>query len=141
MQEALGDSGMFSTGSIVILNLPTFSPGIWCQIFFALNLTPIPSSINSPITTRRDSAHPFPPGVTALSTATHSCARDLDFGFPGDLVDQTNIIIAHQPNSFFKQRWISIGWPGLIGCLTGMNEEGVGAALILIMRGLNSMIC
>ncbi len=62
-------------------------------------------------------------------------ARDLDFGFPGDLIDQTNIIIAHQPSSFFKQRWISIGWPGLIGCLTGMNEEGVGAALNLDYTG------
>lgn len=62
-------------------------------------------------------------------------ARDLDFGFPGDLLDQTSIIIAYQPSSFFKQQWVSIGWPGLIGCLTGMNEEGVGAALNLDYAG------
>lgn len=58
-------------------------------------------------------------------------ARDLDFGAPGDLLDQSSIIIAYQPRLLLQHAWISIGWPGFMGCLTGMNDEGVGAALDL----------
>ena len=58
-------------------------------------------------------------------------ARNLDFGKLGDLLERNPLIIAFQPCGCFKKDWISIAWPGYISCLTGMNEEGVGAALNL----------
>jgi len=58
-------------------------------------------------------------------------ARNLDFGKAGDLLEETPLIIAFQPSGCVKKDWISVAWPGYIGCLTGMNEEGVGAALNL----------
>lgn len=59
-------------------------------------------------------------------------ARDLDFGSPESLLERSSIIIVHtrQKKFFFsKKSWISIAWPGFIGCVTGMNENGVGAAV------------
>lgn len=58
-------------------------------------------------------------------------ARDLDFGYPGDLLDQSSIVIAFQPGCFLQNEWLSITWPGMIGCLTCMNADGIGAALDL----------
>jgi len=58
-------------------------------------------------------------------------ARDLDFGYPGDLLDQRSLVIAYQPDCFLQHEWLSIAWPGMIGCLTCMNAEGTGAALDL----------
>jgi len=135
MQEALGDSGMFSAR----LNR-NFEPAD----LLAWNLVPdifrLKFNANSFFNTFTNNyTQGFCSSISAWGDSSFNgntlIARDLDFGFPGDLVDQTNIIIAHHSNSFFKQRWISIGWPGLIGCLTGMNEEGVGAALNLDYTG------
>lgn len=58
-------------------------------------------------------------------------ARNLEFGAPGDMLEQTPLIIAYNPCGLFRHAWVSIAWPGYIGCLTGMNEAGIGAALNL----------
>ncbi|MCX8043621.1 MAG: C45 family autoproteolytic acyltransferase/hydrolase [Desulfobacterota bacterium] len=58
-------------------------------------------------------------------------ARNLEFGSPGDVLEQTPLIIAYKPCGLFRHAWVSITWPGYIGCLTGMNEAGIGAALNL----------
>ena len=58
-------------------------------------------------------------------------ARNLDFGTPGDLLEQSSLIIAYQPSGCLKSDWVSVAWPGYVGCITGMNEEGVGVALNL----------
>lgn len=58
-------------------------------------------------------------------------ARNLEFGAPGDMLEQSPLIIAYKPCGLFRHAWVSITWPGYIGCLTGMNETGIGAALNL----------
>ncbi len=58
-------------------------------------------------------------------------ARNLDFGRPGDVLERNSLIIAYQPSGWFKKDWVSVAWPGYVGCVTGMNEEGVGVALNL----------
>ena len=58
-------------------------------------------------------------------------ARDLDFGAPGDLLDRSSLLIAYQPRRFVENSWLAVSWPGVIGCLTGMSEQGAGAALDL----------
>ena len=58
-------------------------------------------------------------------------ARNLDFGTPGDLLEKSSLIIAYQPSGCLKSDWVSVAWPGYVGCITGMNEEGVGVALNL----------
>lgn len=131
MREALGDSGMFSARlkrnyepvDLLAWNLvpDIFRLGFDSNVLFN--------------TFTNTSAPGFCSSISAWGEGSFNgntlIARDLDFGFPGDLLDHANIIIACQPSSFFKHQWVSIGWPGLIGCLTGMNEEGVGAALNL----------
>lgn len=57
-------------------------------------------------------------------------ARDLDFGYPGDLLDRTGIIISYRSASV-RKNMVSVAWPGQIGCLTCMNEDGSGVALDL----------
>jgi len=69
-------------------------------------------------------------GAGAAGTAL-VFARDLDFGYPGDLLDQRSIAIAYQPGCLLQHEWLSVAWPGMIGCLTCMNDEGTGAALDL----------
>jgi len=58
-------------------------------------------------------------------------ARNLDFGSPGDILEKNALIIAYRPSLFFKYDWVSIAWPGYIGCLSGMNQRGIGATLNL----------
>lgn len=57
-------------------------------------------------------------------------ARDLDFGSSGDLAEQNNLIIVYDNRQFLLSRknLITFSFPGFIGCLTGINEDGVGAA-------------
>jgi hypothetical protein len=57
--------------------------------------------------------------------------RNLDFGSPGDLAEKNSIIIVykHRRGLLAPRRWISFAWPGFVGCLTGMNEKGVTAAV------------
>ena len=60
-------------------------------------------------------------------------ARNLDFGEPGDLLEASTLIIAyqHRESRTREKSWVSIAWPGYLGCLTGMNENGAGAGLNL----------
>jgi hypothetical protein len=60
-------------------------------------------------------------------------ARNLDFGEPGDLLEASTLIIAyeHRESRTRQKSWVSIAWPGYLGCLTGMNENGIGAGLNL----------
>ncbi len=58
-------------------------------------------------------------------------ARNLDFRDPGDLLEASTLIIAyeHRESATREKSWVSIAWPGYLGCLTGMNENGIGAGL------------
>ncbi len=50
--------------------------------------------------------------------------RNMDFDrVPAFL--NTQFVIIRIPNVTGKKGWISINWPGEIGCTTGMNEEGI----------------
>ena len=51
-------------------------------------------------------------------------ARNLDFyRLPGIVAQQ--MVMIHKPSKTGRKKWVSITWAGLIGCYTGMNEEGV----------------
>ncbi len=56
-------------------------------------------------------------------------ARNLDLGYPDDKLEHSGLIIVHDDRSWFfpKKDWVSFAWPGAIGCISGMNEDGVGA--------------
>lgn len=58
-------------------------------------------------------------------------ARNLDFGLPEPRMEQHSLLIAYHNTCwlFPKKSWVSFGWPGFIGCLSGMNQDGVGATL------------
>lgn len=71
-------------------------------------------------------------------------ARNLDFGEPGDLLEASTLVIAYQhtESTTREKDWVSIAWPGYLGCLTGMNENGIGAGLNLgnEQPGLNQLL-
>ncbi len=47
-----------------------------------------------------------------------------------DALRDTQVVIAHMPDKGDKHAaWISVTWPGLIICLTGMNEHGVTVSM------------
>jgi len=56
-------------------------------------------------------------------------ARDLDWTWAGSEADlrDHNIVFAFDPSSGGTQRWVSMAFPGFIGCLSCLNAEGVGA--------------
>jgi predicted choloylglycine hydrolase len=48
--------------------------------------------------------------------------RNLDF--PSfDIADKESVVLAYRPTG--KNAFVSVGWPGLIGVLSGMNEHGL----------------
>ncbi len=53
--------------------------------------------------------------------------RNLDYFATPSLLKQTMVIVhgAHGD----RAGWVSIGWPGFIGCLTGFSEHGVSVAI------------
>lgn len=53
--------------------------------------------------------------------------RNLDFFSPRQLYRYTIIKVYNQPGK--KYRFASVGFPGFIGCLTGMNEAGLCLAV------------
>jgi len=56
-------------------------------------------------------------------------ARNFDYpSFPPQLALAATIIV-HAPSRAGARRWFTIGYPGMIGVITGVNEEGVGAFL------------
>ncbi len=57
--------------------------------------------------------------------------RNLDF--PSfNIADKTSIILVYHPTGKFA--FISIGWPGMIGVLSGMNERGLCLANMEVRR-------
>lgn len=56
-------------------------------------------------------------------------ARNLDWHYVPAMASE-QIIIVHTPDAESgRPGWVSITWPGQIGCFTGMNEEGVTVAM------------
>ncbi len=57
--------------------------------------------------------------------------RDLDF--PSfDIADNASVLLIYRPAG--KYAFASIGWPGLIGVLSGMNEHGLALANMEVTR-------
>ena len=56
-------------------------------------------------------------------------ARDLDWDFGGGAADlrEYGLVIAYEPTDDDEQRWVSVAFPGYIGCLSCVNESGIGA--------------
>ncbi len=56
-------------------------------------------------------------------------ARDLDWSWRGDEADlrDHSVVFAFEPSGADQQRWVSVAFPGFIGCLSCINEQGVGA--------------
>lgn len=54
-------------------------------------------------------------------------ARDLDYS-TGEYTSlgNTSVIIAHAPDALDEQRFVTITMAGIFGCLSGVNEHGVG---------------
>jgi len=56
-------------------------------------------------------------------------ARNLDW-FPASFLVDSQLLIAHIPaKDSPRHAWLSITWPGMIICLTGMNEHGTTVAM------------
>ncbi len=55
--------------------------------------------------------------------------RDLDWRWQGSEADlrDHSVVFAFEPSTPGTQRWISMAFPGFIGCLSCLNEQGVGA--------------
>ncbi len=55
--------------------------------------------------------------------------RNLDWNVSAALLDG-QVVVVHVPEADSGTlAWVSVGWPGLIGCLTGMNAEGVTVSM------------
>ena len=56
-------------------------------------------------------------------------ARDLDWSFGNGDADirDFGLVIAYDPAAAGQQRWVSIAFPGFIGCLSCFNASGIGA--------------
>lgn len=68
-------------------------------------------------------------GVEASRTGAAGpwLARNLDFETLGYLHHYT-LVTVYEPRG--KLRWASVGFPGLLGCLSGMNEAGLCIAVL-----------
>ena len=59
--------------------------------------------------------------------------RNLDF--PSlNVADKMSVVIVYQPADSSRFRFVAIGWPGLVGVLTGMNEHGLTLANMEVAR-------
>ncbi len=64
-----------------------------------------------------------------IPSGTIHC-RDMDWGDTTDyLLGKSSLIIAYSPSVPDEQQWFAVTLPGLIGCLSGMNSQGIGATL------------
>lgn len=52
-------------------------------------------------------------------------ARNFDF-MPSAVLESTQMLVARAPAAKDHRRWVTVGFPGLIGVISGMNEDGVG---------------
>jgi hypothetical protein len=55
-------------------------------------------------------------------------ARNMDFA-PAQLLGKMTVLIVRRPTG--KRASLSIGWPGYVGIVSGMNDAGVSACLLL----------
>lgn len=56
--------------------------------------------------------------------------RDLDWSDTSDhLLGRRSVVIAYSPNAADTQNWFAVTFPGFIGCLSGMNQNGIGSTL------------
>lgn len=55
-------------------------------------------------------------------------ARNLDYYGPSKLLD-AQLLIVHTPTEDGLRPWVSIAWPGVIGCYTGTNDEGLSVLI------------
>jgi hypothetical protein len=53
--------------------------------------------------------------------------RNLDY-FANDELLRSTMVIVHAPRGD-RAGWVSIGWPGMAGCLTGFSDRGVSVAI------------
>jgi hypothetical protein len=51
--------------------------------------------------------------------------RDMDWTDPNAVLQNESILITYEPSDPNLQPWVSVGFPGYIGCLSGMNESGL----------------
>ncbi len=59
--------------------------------------------------------------------------RNLDF--PSfDVADKSTVLLAYRPEG--RHAFVSVGWPGLIGVLSGMNEHGLCVANMEVSRSM-----
>ncbi len=55
--------------------------------------------------------------------------RNLDWNVSSALLN-SQVVVVHVPEAGSGAvAWVSVGWPGLIGCLTGMNAKGVTVSM------------
>ena len=44
----------------------------------------------------------------------------------GDRVEKGQLLVAYSPADRARKRWVNVGFPGVLGVISGMNEDGVG---------------
>jgi hypothetical protein len=52
-------------------------------------------------------------------------ARNFDF-IPADILEKAQLLIAYGPSDPARKRWVNVAFPGVVGVISGMNEDGVG---------------
>jgi Acyl-coenzyme A:6-aminopenicillanic acid acyl-transferase len=52
-------------------------------------------------------------------------ARNFDF-YPSPVLEKGQLLIAYAPADPARKRWVNVGFPGVLGVISGMNEDGVG---------------
>lgn len=63
-------------------------------------------------------------------------ARNLDWHYVPS-VEKMQLVIVQKPDPDNNRLgWVSVAWPGQIGCLTGMNEEGVTVSIHDVNAGM-----
>ncbi len=52
-------------------------------------------------------------------------ARNFDFP-PKPILEKTQLLIGYAPADLAEKRWVNVAFPGIIGLISGMSEDGVG---------------
>jgi hypothetical protein len=52
-------------------------------------------------------------------------ARNFDF-FPTPILEKAQLLVAYAPSDRSRKRWVDVAFPGVLGVISGMNEDGVG---------------
>lgn len=51
------------------------------------------------------------------------CGRNLDYAVFTDIMPRLNTVFVYEPRQGYS--FISVAWPGYVGCVTGMNSKGI----------------